>query len=90
MTHIKIDLELVARPLGCFKCQAKRCDCCKNFLEEGTFFSSIATRRVFQIGKVLIVPQVMLFILHAVWIVICKEWVNFKTRLANYKSHIKH
>ena len=23
-------------PMGCFKCKAKRCDCCKNFLEEGS------------------------------------------------------
>jgi hypothetical protein len=48
----------------------------------------------FRLVKSLLVPPVMLFILHAVWLVICKEcmgsMVNFKTRLANYKSRIKH
>jgi hypothetical protein len=48
------DRSRTSRPLGYFKCRVRRCDCCKNFLEEGTSFSSIATRRVFQIVKVLI------------------------------------
>ena len=82
-----------ARPLGCFKCQVKRCDCCKNFLEEGTTFSSAVTSRVFQIGKTLTCTSG-----HVVYLascVVCNlqgvgSTINFKTRLANYKSHIKH
>ena len=37
--------------LGCFKCEAKRCDCCKNFLISGSRFRSGATGREFKIDK---------------------------------------
>ena len=40
-------------PTGCFKCKAKRCDCCKKILEEGSTFISGSSGRVFQIGKFL-------------------------------------
>ena len=37
--------------LGCFKCEAKRCDCCKNFLTSGSRFPSAATGKEFKIDK---------------------------------------
>ena len=38
--------RLPTEPTGCFKCKAKRCDCCKNFLEEGSTFISESSGRV--------------------------------------------
>ena len=37
--------------MGCFKCEATRCDYCSNFLETGTTFRSAATEKMFKICK---------------------------------------
>ena len=79
-------------PTGCFKYKSKRCDCCKNFLEEGSTFTSKISGRVFQIGKLLTCTSD-----NVVYLACCVacglqgvgSTINFKTRLANYKSHIK-
>ena len=79
-------------PTGCFKCKAKRCDCCKNFLEEGSTFTSKISGRVFQIGKLLTCTSdnvVYLACCVACGLLTVGSTINFKTRLANYKSHIK-
>ena len=36
---------------GCYKCDAKRCDSCKNFLNFGNSFRAAATGRIFLILK---------------------------------------
>ena len=79
-------------PMGCFKCKSKRCDCCKNFLQDGSTSISHITGRVFQIGKLLTCTSDNVVYLASC--VVC-GWqgvgstINFKTRLADYKSHIK-
>ena len=78
---------------GCFKCTARRCDCCKNFLLSGSSFSSTATGRSFDICKpVTCTSQNVIYLARCV---VCDlqgvgSTVNFKTQLANYKSHIKY
>ena len=85
--------RLSTEPTGCFKCKAKRCDCCQNFLEEGSTFISESSGRVFQIGKFLTCTSDK--VVYLARCVACGlqgvgSTINFKTRLANYKSHIKH
>ena len=78
---------------GCFACTAKRCDCCKNFLIPGGSFRSTATGRSYNICKSLTcTSQNVVYLAHCV---ACDlqgvgSTANFKSRLANYKSHIKH
>ena len=74
------------------KSKDKRCDCCRNFLVTGDWFRSIATNKVFKIGK-----SHTCTLANVVYLAQCVECglqgvgssVNFKKRLANYKSHIK-
>ena len=78
---------------GCIKCTAKRCDCCKHFLVSGRSFSSAVTGRLFSIRKTLTCTSVN--VVYLAQCVACGlqgmgSTHNFKPRLANYKSHIKH
>ena len=81
-----------AGPTGCFKCKVKRCDCCKILSEEGSIFTSKISGRVFQIKKLLTCTSD-----NVVYLASCVvsdlqgvgSTINFKSRLANYKSHIK-
>jgi hypothetical protein len=43
--------RVVNESIGCFKCAAKRCDCCRNILVVGTSFSSIKTKKIYKISK---------------------------------------
>ena len=79
---------------GCFKCTAKRCDCCKHFLVPGeSFGSAAATGRLFSIRKALTCTSV-----NVVYLAQCTacglqgvgSTHNFKSRLANYKLDIKN
>ena len=70
---------------GSIKCTAKRCDCCKHFLVSGGSFSSAVTGRLFSIRKTLTLAQCVACGLQGVG-----STHNFKPRLADYKSHIKH
>ena len=78
---------------GCYKCDAKLCDGCKNFLNFGNSFRAAATGRIFLILKSLTCTSS-----NAVYLAECVlcglqgvgSTANFKSRLANYKSHIKH
>ena len=75
---------------GCFNCTAKRCDCCKNFLLEGHTFRSVITKKVFKICKSLTCTSkgvVYLAECLACGLQGVGSTVNFKARLANYKSH---
>ena len=81
--------QLCLEPTGCFRCKAKRCDHCKNFLDEGSTFSSTVSGRVCQIGKVLTWTSDNVVYLASC--VACNlqgvgSTINFKTRLANCKS----
>ena len=75
--------------LGCYKCSAKRCDCCKNFLVSGSSFRSVITKKIFKIGKSLTCGSEN--VVYLAQCVACGlqgvgSTINFKTRLANYKS----
>ena len=78
---------------GCFVCTAKRCDCSKNFLISGASFRSTATGRSYNICKSLTcTSRDVVYLAHCAT---CNlqgvgSTVNFKSRLANYKSHIKY
>ena len=78
---------------GCYKCDAKRCDSCKNFLIFGNSFRAAATGRIFLILKSLTCTSSN--VVYLAECVLCGlqgvgSTANFKSRLANYKSHIKH
>ena len=80
---------------GCYKCDAKRCDSCrpKNFLIFGNSFRAAATGRIFLILKSLTCTASN--VVYLAECVLCGlqgvgSTANFKSRLANYKSHIKH
>ena len=78
---------------GCYKCDAKRCDSCKNFLIFGNSFRAAATGRIFLILKSLTCTSSN--VVYLAECVVCGlqgvcSTANFKSRLANYKSHIKH
>ena len=78
---------------GCFNCKAKRCDACKNFLMSGSFFRASATGRLFEINKPLTCTSENIVYLASCGICDLQgvgSTVCFKSRLANYKSHIKH
>ena len=78
---------------GCIKYTAKRCECCKHFLVPGGSFSSAVTGRLFSTRKTLTCTSV-----DVVYLALCVacglqgvgSTHNFKPRLANYKSHMKH
>ncbi|XP_028410255.1 uncharacterized protein LOC114532856 [Dendronephthya gigantea] len=78
---------------GCIKCTARRCDCCQHFLKPGGEFVSAVTGRKFSIRKTLTCTSE-----HVIYLAECVacnlqgigSTINFKPRLANYKSHIKH
>ena len=78
---------------GCFLCSASRCDCCKNFLLPGVSFCSSATGSKYVIRKSLTcTSRNVVYLAHCV---ACNlqgvgSTINFKSRLANYKSHIKY
>lgn len=78
---------------GCHKCSTIRCDCCTNFLIEGSSFYSSATKRTFKIQKKLTCnSQNVIYLAECVS---CNlqgvgSTLSFKPRLANYKSHIKY
>ena len=84
--------RVVNESIGCFKCAAKRCDCCRNFLVVGTSFSSIKTKKIYKISKSLSCTSA-----NVIYLAICVachlqgvgSTTNFKKRVANYKSHIK-
>ena len=40
--------EIEGDGLGCFKCEARRCDCCENFFISGSRFRSAATGKEFK------------------------------------------
>ena len=76
---------------GCSKC-LKRCDCCNHFLISAESFSPTITGRLYYIRKTLnrSSPNVV----YLAQCVTCGlqgvgSTVNFKSRLVNYKSHIK-
>ena len=78
---------------GCFKCSAQRCDCCKEFLEACTSFRSTTTGRTFTVQKLLNCKSKN--VVYVAECVACQlqgvgSTSDFKKRLANYKSHIKH
>ena len=78
---------------GCYKCDAKRCDSSKNFLIFGNSFRAAATGRIFLILKYLTCTSSN--VVYLAECVLCGlqgvgSTANFKSRLANYKSHIKH
>ena len=78
---------------GCSACNAERCDCCKNFLLCGSSFCSIATGKTYFIRKSLTCTSQN--IVYLACCLTCNlqgvgSTKNFKSRLANYKSHIKH
>ena len=85
---------------GCYKCakrcDAKRCDSCKNFFTFGNSFRDFraaATGRIFLILKSLTYTSSN--VVYLAECVLCGlegvcSTANFKSRLANYKSHIKH
>ena len=68
-------------------------DCCKNFLVTGDRFRSFTTNKVFRVENSLTCTSS-----NVVYLAQCVDCglqgvgssVNFKRRLANYKSHIKH
>ena len=78
---------------GCFLCTAKRCHCCKNFLIPAVSFRFTAPGRFYNICKSLTcTSQNVVYLAHCV---ACDlqgvgSTVNFESRLANYKSHIKY
>jgi hypothetical protein len=78
---------------GCYKCDAKRCDSYKNVFIFGNPFCAAATGRIFLILKSLTCTSsnVVYFAECALCGLqdVCST-ANFKSRLANYKSHIKH
>ena len=78
---------------GCYKRDAKRCYSCKNFLNLGISFRAAATGRIFLILKSLTCTSSN--VVYLAECVLCGlqgvgSTANFKSRLANYKSHIKH
>ena len=68
--------RLSTEPTGCFKCKAKRCDCCQNFFGRGFYFyfekygKSISNWEISHLHL-----SIRLFILPDVLLVVCKEWV---------------
>jgi hypothetical protein len=82
-------------PIGrdCITCTAKRYDCCKYFLTPGNSFCSTVTGRLFSIRNTLTCTSEN--VLYLAQCVACGlqgdgSTINFKPRLANDKSHIKH
>ena len=78
---------------GCFNCKAKRCDTCKNFLMSGSSFRASATGWLSEINKPLTCTSENIVYLASCGICNLQgvgSTVCFKSRLANYKSHIKH
>ena len=78
---------------GCFNCKAKRCDACKNFLMSGSSFQASAMGRLFEINKPLTCTSENIVYLASCGICDLQgvgSTVCFKSRLANYKFHIKH
>ena len=84
--------EKVISGSGCSACTASRCDCCHNFLLVGSSFCSTATGRTYTIRMPLTcTSQNVVYLAHCLT---CNlqgvgSTINFKSRLANYKSHIK-
>ena len=80
------------QPVGCYdKCG--ECDSCKNFVSGQTKIKVFATGRVFQLLKVMNCKTP--YVVYAGECLKCGEQgvgstVNWKPRLSNYKSHIKH
>ena len=77
---------------GCYKCEAKRCVICKNFLVEGKTFSSYHTQSIFSIKHNLsCTSRCVVYLINDK--VCCKSnvgcTIDFKTRWQNHKSHIK-
>ena len=78
---------------GCYKCDAKRRDSCKNFSNFANSFRAAATGRIFLILKSL--TSTSSNVVYLAECVLC-GWQGvgstayFKSRLTNYKSHIKH
>ena len=79
---------------GCYKCDAKRCDSCKNFLIFGNSFRPAAVilegyssyfKGFSSHSNVVYLAECVLCGSQGVG-----STANFKSRLANYKSHIKH
>jgi hypothetical protein len=76
---------------GCYKCDAKRCDSCKNFLIFGNSFRAASMKdisyfKIFDVytsSNVVYLAECVLCGLQGVG-----STANFKSRLANYKSHI--
>ena len=80
------------REHGYVRCN-KGCDSCENFVDETSFVTSFATGRRFRIYR-----DSTCTTQHVIYVAYCtkcgKQGVGsttkWKTRLANYKSHIKH
>ena len=79
--------------MGCYHCENRRCVTCTNYLVETSTFTSYHTESIFKINNYLTCKS-----LCVVYIVNCKTCskscvgctINFNTRWANHKSHIKH
>ena len=78
--------------LGCSACTDKRCDCCNNFLiHGGSTFSCVGTGRKYIIRKSLTCSsRNVVYLSHCLPCDLqgVGSTANFKSRLANYKSHI--
>ena len=72
-----------------FNCNAKHCDACKNIFMSGSSFRASATGQLFEINKPLTCTSENIVYLASCGICVL-QGVGSTTRLANYKSHIKH
>jgi hypothetical protein len=75
---------------GCYKCDVKRCDSCKNFFIFGNSFRAAATGRIFLILKYLTCTSSN--VVYLAECVLCGlqgvgSTANSKSRLANYTNH---
>ena len=78
---------------GCYKCTAKRCDLCSNFLMESDIFSSTATGKIYKIKE-----QLSCTSSNIIYIAQCIKCslqyvgstsTQFKVRFRNHKSAMK-
>lgn len=89
--NIKADIT-DPRECGYSKCKRRNCDSCNNFVMEATSITSYATGRKFRIRRDSTCSS-----RNVVYVAVCQSCgkqgvgstVNWKPRLANYKSHVK-
>ena len=79
-------------PWGCFKCKAKTCDICKNYLVPGNRFQSLSTKDTFKIKNRIDCNEQ-----NVIYLIACTSCgvqyvgssVDFKPRFREHKSDIK-